>query len=311
MVACEPLTQALGWRPDTSPPNQCPPSSVNPIHRHQHHPQGKPPTPDMRPALQHAARSLTHHAALTFFAARPSVAPSSVCFQCKLRAFSAAPSARTERTSPSFVRQWSSTARRLQEKPPSDPQRPQSPAIDDAAKRAFEPTPQQPPHLPPSPSEPTPPPAESTTPPQSTSPPPKNERIEQVPDEKLPSHRQGLRWEIYKRTSAYFDELLPKLILVGQKVNSYTGTDFSGIEALRQEIKQQGEKQQSPQQGQKRWPLTTIQSALSNPVLSRSRKQSASSKPRRASNKHRKRKSSVCWSGNTLGQPATWNGTCL
>lgn len=33
--------------------------------------------------------------------------------------------------------------------------------------------------------------------------------------------------------------MLPKLILVGQKVNSFTGTDYSGIEALRREIHQQ------------------------------------------------------------------------
>lgn len=36
------------------------------------------------------------------------------------------------------------------------------------------------------------------------------------------------------------DDLLPKLAIVGQKVNTFTGTDYSGIEALRQEIKDQG-----------------------------------------------------------------------
>lgn len=36
------------------------------------------------------------------------------------------------------------------------------------------------------------------------------------------------------------DELLPKLATVGQKVNTFTGTDYSGIEALRREIKEQG-----------------------------------------------------------------------
>ncbi|KAJ9669595.1 sensitivity to high expression protein she9 [Coniosporium apollinis] len=35
------------------------------------------------------------------------------------------------------------------------------------------------------------------------------------------------------------DELLPKLAIVGQKVNTFTGTDYSGIEALRREIKEQ------------------------------------------------------------------------
>jgi sensitive to high expression protein 9 len=36
------------------------------------------------------------------------------------------------------------------------------------------------------------------------------------------------------------DDLLPKLAIVTQKVNTYTGTDYSGIEALRREIKDQG-----------------------------------------------------------------------
>ncbi|KAH7063471.1 Mdm33 family-domain-containing protein [Macrophomina phaseolina] len=198
----------------------------------------------MRPALQHAARSLTDYAALTFAHARLGAQPSpSVCSQCKLRAFSAAPLPKSRRALPSIasaaIRQWSSSARSLQQKPPSDPQDPQSPAIEDAAKRASDPSAQQPPELPPSPSESTLPPPTASTSPPAPSTPPRSERVEQVPDEKLPSHRQGLRWEIYKRASAYFDELLPKLILVGQKVNSYTGTDFSGIEALRQEIKQQ------------------------------------------------------------------------
>ncbi|KAK0661800.1 Sensitive to high expression protein 9-like protein [Lasiodiplodia hormozganensis] len=208
----------------------------------------------MRPALQHAARSLSDYAALTFAQARPTAVSkqSSVCFQCKLRAFSAAPLPPSKRTPPpsvrAAIRQWSSTARLSQEKPPPGPHDPQSPAVEDAAKRTSDLSSQQPPELPPSPDASAPaPPNETTLPPShepkspdtSSSPPPEPERVEQVPDEKLPSHRQGLRWEVYKRATAYFDELLPKLILVGQKVNSYTGTDFSGIEALRQEIKQQ------------------------------------------------------------------------
>ncbi|KAL1643661.1 sensitivity to high expression protein she9 [Diplodia intermedia] len=211
----------------------------------------------MRPALQHAARSLTDYAVLTFAQARPGAAahltqPSSVCFQCKLRAFSAAPLPPRTKTPPASVRapirQWSSTAKLWQEKPPSRSHDPQSPAVEDAARRASDPSSQQPPELPPSPTDSVPSSIETAPPPSrepefshaASSPPPlQPERVEQVPDEKLPSHRQGLRWEIYKRASAYFDELLPKLILVGQKVNSYTGTDYSGIEALRQEIKQQ------------------------------------------------------------------------
>lgn len=35
------------------------------------------------------------------------------------------------------------------------------------------------------------------------------------------------------------DDLLPKLAVVTQKVNTYTGTDYSGVEALRREIQEQ------------------------------------------------------------------------
>jgi sensitive to high expression protein 9 len=37
------------------------------------------------------------------------------------------------------------------------------------------------------------------------------------------------------------DDLMPKLVLASQKINNYTGSDYSGIEALRREIKEQGE----------------------------------------------------------------------
>lgn len=64
--------------------------------------------------------------------------------------------------------------------------------------------------------------------------------IARVPDEQLPSHRERQRWSILKRFSDAMDELLPKLAVVTQKVNTYTGTDYSGVEALRREIKEQG-----------------------------------------------------------------------
>ncbi|EMD69552.1 hypothetical protein COCSADRAFT_78586 [Bipolaris sorokiniana ND90Pr] len=63
--------------------------------------------------------------------------------------------------------------------------------------------------------------------------------IARVPDEHLPSHRERQRWSILKRFSDAMDELLPKLAVVTQKVNTYTGTDYSGVEALRREIKEQ------------------------------------------------------------------------
>jgi sensitive to high expression protein 9 len=66
------------------------------------------------------------------------------------------------------------------------------------------------------------------------------DNITRVPDEHLPSHRERQRWDLSRRFSEAMDDLLPKLATVTQKVNSYTGTDYSGVEALRREIKEQG-----------------------------------------------------------------------
>lgn len=66
------------------------------------------------------------------------------------------------------------------------------------------------------------------------------DNIRRVPDEHLPSHRERQRWDFSKRFSEIMDDMLPKLAVVTQKVNSYTGTDYSGVEALRREIKEQG-----------------------------------------------------------------------
>jgi sensitive to high expression protein 9 len=66
------------------------------------------------------------------------------------------------------------------------------------------------------------------------------DNIARVPDENLPSHQEKQRWSLSKRFSEAMDELLPKLAVVTQKVNTYTGTDYSGVEALRREIKEQG-----------------------------------------------------------------------
>lgn len=65
------------------------------------------------------------------------------------------------------------------------------------------------------------------------------DNISRVPDEHLPSHRERQRWDLSKRFSELMDEVLPKLAVVTQKVNTYTGTDYSGVEALRREIKEQ------------------------------------------------------------------------
>jgi sensitive to high expression protein 9 len=66
------------------------------------------------------------------------------------------------------------------------------------------------------------------------------EKIARVAAEDLPSHREEQRWDFSKRISEFMDELLPKLAVVTQKVNTYTGTDYTSIAALKQEIKDQG-----------------------------------------------------------------------
>ncbi|KAF2423562.1 hypothetical protein EJ08DRAFT_639919 [Tothia fuscella] len=60
--------------------------------------------------------------------------------------------------------------------------------------------------------------------------------VKAVPDEDLPSHQERMRWKISKKFYQIMDDLMPKIALAGQKINSYTGTDYTGIEALRKEI---------------------------------------------------------------------------
>lgn len=66
------------------------------------------------------------------------------------------------------------------------------------------------------------------------------DNVKRVPDEQLPSHQERQRSNFEKRFTALMDELLPKIAVVTQKVNTYTGTDYSGVEALRREIQEQG-----------------------------------------------------------------------
>ncbi|KAJ4379713.1 sensitivity to high expression protein she9 [Didymella sp. IMI 355093] len=65
------------------------------------------------------------------------------------------------------------------------------------------------------------------------------DKVNRVPDEQLPSHQERQRSNLEKRFTALMDELLPKIAVVTQKVNTYTGTDYSGVEALRREIQEQ------------------------------------------------------------------------
>jgi sensitive to high expression protein 9 len=61
-----------------------------------------------------------------------------------------------------------------------------------------------------------------------------------VPDEDLPSYQEKLRWGLSKRFNRIMDGLMPRLALASQRINTYTGTDYSGIEALRKEIIEHG-----------------------------------------------------------------------
>lgn len=55
----------------------------------------------------------------------------------------------------------------------------------------------------------------------------------------LPSHAEGRRWQMSKDMTQFIDHLLARASIAGQHINAYTGTDYSGIEVLRNEIKSQ------------------------------------------------------------------------
>lgn len=58
----------------------------------------------------------------------------------------------------------------------------------------------------------------------------------------LPSHAENRRSDLQKQFSRLLDDLLVKASIAGQHINAYTGTDYSGIEALRKEILAQEKK---------------------------------------------------------------------
>jgi sensitive to high expression protein 9, mitochondrial len=64
--------------------------------------------------------------------------------------------------------------------------------------------------------------------------------VHAVPDEELPSYRERMRSRLSTRFNKLMDDLMPKLALASQRINNYTGTDYSGIAALRKEIIEQG-----------------------------------------------------------------------
>ncbi|KAF2799000.1 hypothetical protein K505DRAFT_266518 [Melanomma pulvis-pyrius CBS 109.77] len=184
----------------------------------------------MKPLLQRASRSIVANVAFGALPqtsithsrsfVRPALNAPSICLRCQYRVTSISQPGPLALLSSSISsarpmrRQFSSSRISFDKEKPSEPsssspetspllRRPDSPPI----KRAI------------------PPRVEDT--------------IARVPAEYLPSHRDGQRWNLSKRLSELMDDLLPKLAIVTQKVNTYTGTDYSGIEALRREIKDQ------------------------------------------------------------------------
>lgn len=209
----------------------------------------------MRPLLQHASRSFFASAASVVHkqSSRPfstilnSVSSSpSVCLQCHSRASDTFRSNRSPRwpTQPVSVRA-------IHVPPSENKQDDKKDALEKtqeiAEERETKPEEEQAPIR----QEPLPdvielPSIEPTTPLSSKVEESKTEgakdEIKQVPAEDLPSHHHAQRWDLSKRFQDIMDDVLPKLAIVTQKVNTYTGTDYSGIAALKQEIKEHGRK---------------------------------------------------------------------
>ena len=82
--------------------------------------------------------------------------------------------------------------------------------------------------------------AKKTTPNRHPERTPVKDGFEPVPEDQLPSHHHAQRWGLSKRLQRLMDDILPKLAVVTQKVNTFTGTDYSGIETLKREIKDHG-----------------------------------------------------------------------
>lgn len=195
----------------------------------------------MRPLLLHASRSVFVNVALAIpprssrlsvNLAKSASSTPSICVQCQFRASIAT----TNSPRDQLGSKPSNLFRRRFHQTPNDERKPQ-----DEKKLSVE-TPIEPGPTP----DVTEPSSTSTNGPTTddTSSVPKKEEtadsIPRVPAEDLPSHREAQRWNFSKRLAELMDELLPKLAVVTQKVNTLTGTDYSGIDALKREIKEHG-----------------------------------------------------------------------
>jgi len=124
----------------------------------------------------------------------------------------------------------------------------------------------------------------------------------------LPSNVQNQRGDMSKKLQTFMDDLLAKAALAGHKVNAYTGTDYSGIDALRRSIIEQG----GLSNNQPMFPCFTNrpQNEASKAAMPPSQTPKTSTPPRMHSKQARKRKWSACWSGSTPGQVMISNDTC-
>ena len=119
-----------------------------------------------------------------------------------------------------------------------------------------------------------------------------------------------------KQLSLILAELTAKAILVGQKANSLTGTDYSAIEALRKTIKEQGELWTTPI-----FHIATVvvvygltvtifyQSDWSPHSIKQFLKPGKLSMPLIRSKPLPKKRSLGCWSENRRGRQLIWNVT--
>jgi hypothetical protein len=64
--------------------------------------------------------------------------------------------------------------------------------------------------------------------------------VHEAPEHALPSSRARRRWRVSRAVHDGTDALLRRLAVAGQRINEFTGTDYSGIEALRREIRDHG-----------------------------------------------------------------------
>jgi sensitive to high expression protein 9 len=142
----------------------------------------------------------------------------------------------SERTFSTSARRWDGVNKDEKEQPtihlqppPPTPDVEEKPILPEQSE-PTEPQPQQDQDMKPTPTEPPTP----TTPPPRAADQPLSTPASSSPS--LPSAFAHRRTEISRRMSHMMDNLLTKANLASQQINTYTGTDFSGIEALRTEI---------------------------------------------------------------------------